>query len=108
MRKLAAWQRSRGIARTVRRRSCRDIRRRSEAYNGLVNQVRYLTANTLAFDVPAATTSPQRETIVATGYDESLLQIFALRGRVRRDLVLHETTGELCEISADETLDNGR
>ena len=27
------------------------------AYNGL-HQVRYLTANTLAFDVPAATTSP--------------------------------------------------
>ena len=68
------------------------------AYNGL-QQVRYLTANTLAFDVPAATTSPATGTIVATGYDESYFQIFSLCGRVRRDLVLHETTGELCEIS---------
>ena len=76
------------------------------AYNGL-QQVRYVDANTLAFDVPAATTSPATGTIVAVGYDESYFKYSRYVAASGRDLVLHETTGELCEISADETLDNG-
>ena len=80
MHHCANWRRGNdhvGIARTVRRRSCRDIRRRSECLQRAAAGA-IPTANTLAFDVPAATTSPATGTIVATGYDEAISNIRAM------------------------------
>lgn len=74
-------------------------------YNGL-KQVRVTDANTFLFPVSGAPVSPATGTITATGYDESYFKYTKYVYCSGRDLVLHETTGELCEITDAASVDN--
>lgn len=75
-------------------------------YNGLF-QINYVDANTFTYEVPSATTSPATGTITATGYDETYFKYTRYVNAAGRDLVLHETTGALCEISDSSYDDAG-
>ena len=74
-------------------------------YNGL-KQVRVTDANTFLFPVSGAPVSPATGTITATGYDETYFKYTKYVYCSGRDLVLHETTGELCEITDAAGADN--
>lgn len=68
------------------------------AYNGRV-QINVVDANSFTYEVPPATSSPATGSITATGYDESYFKYTRYVNAAGRDLLLHETTGSLCEIS---------
>lgn len=67
-------------------------------YNGL-HQIRAISANAFSFSVDSSATSPATGTITATGYDEGYFLYSHYVAAAGRDLVLHETTGDLVEIS---------
>ena len=75
-------------------------------YNGL-KQIRAITANTFAFGVPTGATTPATGTITATGYDETYFKYSHYVAAAGRDLVLHETTGALVEITPAAYTDAG-
>lgn len=68
------------------------------AYNG-TQQVRRIDANTFTFPVSGSPASPATGSITATGYDETYFKYTKYVFCAGRDLVLHESTGELCEIT---------
>jgi hypothetical protein len=76
------------------------------AYNGLF-QINYVDANSFTYEVPSATATPATGTITATGYTESYFKYTRYVNAAGRDLVLHETTGALCEISDSAYDDSG-
>ncbi|CAB4172430.1 hypothetical protein UFOVP935_12 [uncultured Caudovirales phage] len=75
-------------------------------YNGL-KQIRAISANTFSFSVATGTVTPATGTITATGYDESYFRYSHYVAAAGRDLVLHETTGDLVEITPDAYTDDG-
>ena len=75
-------------------------------YNG-TQQVRYVDANTFKFAISGSPASPATGTITATGYDETYFKFTKYVYCAGRDLVLHETTGELCEITEAVYQDSG-
>ncbi len=75
-------------------------------YNGL-KQITYVDADHFTFPVPSTTVTPATGTITATGYDETYFKYTRYVNAAGRDLVLHETTGELCEIMDSEVEDDG-
>lgn len=77
------------------------------AYNG-TQQIRYVDANTFKFAVTGGPSSPATGTITATGYDETYFKYTKYVYCAGRDLVLHETTGELCEITESVYQDSGK
>ena len=76
------------------------------AYNG-VFQINYVDEDTFTYEVPSATSSPATGTITATGYDETYFKYTRYVNAAGRDLVLHETSGALCEISDSAYDDSG-
>ena len=76
-------------------------------YNG-TQQVRYVDANTFKFAISGSPASPATGTITATGYDETYFKFTKYVYCAGRDLVLHETTGELCEITEAVYQDSGK
>lgn len=75
-------------------------------YNGL-HQIRAISANAFSFSVDSSATSPATGTITATGYDEGYFLYSHYVAAAGRDLVLHETTGDLVEISPAYYTDDG-
>jgi hypothetical protein len=69
-----------------------------DSYNG-THQIRVTDANTFTFTVSGTPVSPATGTITATGYDETYFKYTKYVFCAGRDLVLHESTGELCEIT---------
>jgi hypothetical protein len=76
------------------------------AYNGL-KQIRATSADAFTFGVASGTASPATGTIEATGYDEGYFRYSHYVAAAGRDLVLHETTGALVEITPDAYTDDG-
>jgi hypothetical protein len=68
------------------------------AYNGTW-QINVVSAGTFTYEVPAATASPATGAITAVGYTESYFKYSRYVNAAGRDLVLHETSGLLCELS---------
>ena len=75
-------------------------------YNGR-KQVRVTGADAFEFDVDSGAAAPATGTIIATGYDEGYFAFTRYVNATGRDLVLHETTGQLCEITPSEYSDAG-
>lgn len=67
-------------------------------YNGDV-QVRVIDADTFRYAIDGTPASPATGSITITGYDETYFKFTKYVYCTGRDLVLHETTGELCEIT---------
>ena len=76
------------------------------AYNG-IQQITWISANSYSFPVASSTVSPATGTITSAGYDETYFKYSRYVNAAGRDLVLHEDTGELCEISDSSTDDDG-
>ena len=75
-------------------------------YNGL-KQIRVTSADAFIFSVASGAASPATGTITATGYDEGYFRYTHYVAAAGRDLVLHETTGALVEITPDAYTDDG-
>jgi len=73
-------------------------------YNGDV-QVRVIDANTFRYAIEGAPASPATGSITATGYDETYFKFTKYAYCSGRDLVLHETSGELFEITESQYSD---
>jgi hypothetical protein len=76
------------------------------AYNG-IKQITYINANSYSFPVASSTVSPATGTITAAGYEETYFKYSRYVNAAGRDLVLHEDTGDLCEISDTSSDDDG-
>lgn len=75
-------------------------------YNG-THQINVISANSFSYYISTAPASPATGTITATGYNETYFKYTKYVYCAGRDLVLHETTGELCEITESEYQDSG-
>jgi hypothetical protein len=75
-------------------------------YNGL-KQIRVTSADAFIFSVASGAASPATGTITATGYDEGYFRYTHYVSAAGRDLVLHETTGALVEITPAAYTDDG-
>lgn len=76
-------------------------------YNG-TQQIRYVDANTFKYAVAGNPATPATGTITAAGYNETYFKYTKYVYCAGRDLVLHETTGELCEITESVYQDSGK
>lgn len=74
-------------------------------YNG-THHAQYVDANTFKYSISGTPVTPATGTITAVGYDETYFKYTKYTHCSGRDLVLHETTGELCEITDQSFLDN--
>lgn len=74
-------------------------------YNG-THQARVIDSNTFSYQISGTPASPATGTITAKGYDETYFKYTKYVYCSGRDLVLHETTGELCEITDQAFADN--
>ncbi len=75
-------------------------------YNGR-KQINVIDANTFCYAVALGTVSPATGTIAAQGFTESYFKYTKYVYADGRDLVLHESTGELCEITESVYSDSG-
>jgi hypothetical protein len=75
------------------------------AYNG-TQQINVTDADHFTYEVPAATTTPATGTITAAGYVEGYFRYSRYVNAAGKDLVLHETTGALCELDDTTYLDD--
>ena len=75
-------------------------------YNGL-KQIRVTSADSFTFSIASSAASPATGTITAAGYDEGYFRYAHYVAAAGRDLVLHETTGALVEITPDAYTDDG-
>lgn len=75
-------------------------------YNGR-KQINVIDANTFSYAVALGTASPATGTITAQGFTESYFKYTKYVYADGRDLVLHESTGELCEITESVYSDSG-
>lgn len=75
-------------------------------YNGR-QQINVIDANTFSYPISAAAVSPATGTITCQGFTESYFKYTKYVYADGRDLVLHESTGELCEITETVYSDSG-
>lgn len=75
-------------------------------YNGL-KQINVTGADSFTFPVPVGAVSPTTGTISVAGYDETYFKYTKYVYASGRDLVIHEDTGTLCEITESSTNDDG-
>lgn len=75
-------------------------------YNGR-KQVKYIDADHFSFSISATAVTPATGTITAVGYDETYFKYTKYVFCAGKDLILHETTGELCEMAESTYSDAG-
>lgn len=75
------------------------------AYNG-IKQTRYISATSFSFDVSGSPATPATGTITSTGYTSSYFKYTKYVYANGKDLVLHETNGNLYEITESASLDD--
>lgn len=73
-------------------------------YNGLF-QISYVDANTYTFPVAIGAVTPATGTILTVGYTETYFKYTKYVYCAGRDLVIHEDTGSLCEITESVYMD---
>lgn len=76
------------------------------AYNG-IKVISYVDASTFTFQTTAGTTTPATGTITATPYTETYFKYTKYVNALGKDLVQHETSGTLCELSESSFSDVG-